>query len=242
MLDLLYQDEHLVAVNKPAGMLVHRSGINPEATDVALQMLRDQIGRYVYPLHRIDKPTSGLLLFALDTETTTAMMTQFLERAIEKTYLAVVRGYTEISFTVDYPLKFIRDRKTDRATRTDKPPQDAVTDFRRLAQTELPHPVGRYETCRYALVEASPKTGRTHQIRRHLRHIFHPILGDQKYGDWRHNRFAEAQFGSRRMLLHAHTLRFIHPHNRSPVYIEAPLDEQFVSILTALGLPVPAST
>ncbi len=239
MLDLLYQDEHLVAVNKPAGMLVHRSSINPEATDVALQMLRDQIGQYVYPLHRIDKPTSGLLLFALDTETAAAMTAQFAERSIEKTYLAVVRGYTEASFTVDYPLKFIRDQKTDRAARVDKPAQEAVTDFRRLAQTELPHPVGRYETCRYALVEATPKTGRTHQIRRHLRHIFHPILGDQKYGDWRHNRFAEAQFGSRRMLLHAHTLRFSHPHNHTQGYIKGPPDEQFVSILTALGLPGP---
>lgn len=239
MLDLLYQDEHLVAVNKPAGMLVHRSGINPEATEVALQMLRGQIGQYVYPLHRIDKPTSGLLLFALDTETTAAMTAQFAERAIEKTYLTVVRGHTEASFTVDYPLKFIRDQKTDRAARVDKPAQEAMTHFRRLAQTELPHPVGRYDTCRYSLIEASPKTGRTHQIRRHLRHIFHPILGDQKYGDWRHNRFAEEQFGSRRMLLHAHTLRFSHPHIPSPVYIKAPPDEQFVSILTALGLPVP---
>ena len=231
-----------MAVNKPAGMLVHRSSINPEATDVALQMLRDQIGQYVYPLHRIDKPTSGLLLFALDTETTAAMTAQFAERAIEKTYLAVVRGYTKASFTVDYPLKFIRDQKKNRSARLHKPAQDAVTDFRRLAQTELPHPVGQYETCRYSLIEASPKTGRTHQIRRHLRHIFHPILGDQKYGDWRHNRFAEAQFGNRRMLLHAMSLTFEHPETGIRTRVDAPLDEQFLLMLSGLELPVPESS
>jgi tRNA pseudouridine65 synthase len=236
MLEILFQDECLVAINKPAGVLVHRSQIDPGAEKVALQMVRDQIGRRVYPVHRLDKPTSGVLLFALTPESAQVMTTRFTGRGVSKIYLAVVRGHVEETATIDYALKEVLDKKTDRKARTFKPPQEAVTSYRRIAQVELPYPVGRYETCRYSLVEVAPTTGRKHQIRRHMKHIFHPILGDRKYGDWRHNRFLEAQFGSRRLLLHAATLAFDHPHTEQSLRIVAPLDASFRALLAALRL------
>lgn len=233
-LPILYQDKHLVAVHKPSGLLVHRSSIDRHATEHALQIVRDQLGQWVYPFHRLDKAASGALVFALDKETARHMTDLFTIGNISKSYLAVVRGITKEEERIDHALKEHLDKKSDRRTDPDKPAQDAVTEYRRLATCELPHAVGRYATARYSLVKARPLTGRNHQIRRHMKHIFHPIIGDTTYGDGKQNTFFREQFKCERLLLHAHALAFIHPHSGEQLHIHAPLDEAFKALLEEL--------
>ncbi|MCW8904143.1 pseudouridine synthase, partial [Sedimenticola sp.] len=162
-LTILYRDEHYIAVDKPAGLLVHRTRIS-EDTRFVLQTLRDQIGRRVYPVHRLDRPTSGVLVFGLDSDAARRLVQLFEQRQVRKRYLAVVRGYTAESDVIDYPLR----------EEGHKAPQAAVTGYRRLATVELPIAVGRYASARYSLLEVRPETGRMHQIRKHMKHIFHP--------------------------------------------------------------------
>ena len=211
-LTILYQDPHYVAIDKPAGMLVHRTRI-AEASEYAMQRLRDQLGRRVYIIHRLDRPTSGVLLFALSPEAARAMCALFESRQVAKKYLAVVRGYTDESGVIDYPL---REEKH-------KEPQQAVTRYRRLATVELDIPVGRYPKARYSLVEAVPETGRMHQIRKHFAHIFHPLVGDTTHGEGRHNRLFRDHFAMERLLLLATELSFSHPYRGNRVTIGAPL-------------------
>ncbi|BCA80799.1 tRNA pseudouridine(65) synthase TruC [Desulfuromonas sp. AOP6] len=234
-LDILYADDHLVAINKPAGLLVHRSPIDRRETRFALQLLRDQLGRPVYPAHRLDKPTSGVLLFALSPEMARALGESFARGAVEKTYLAVLRGVCPETGIIDHPLLEEPDRLADYPVQPDKPAQEAVTSYRRLAQVELPFAVGRYPSSRYSLVEAHPRTGRRHQLRRHFKHIFHPIIGDTKYGEGRHNRFFREHFGCQRLLLAATRLAFPHPLDGRQLVIEAPLDPIFADLLERLG-------
>lgn len=235
MLDILYQDATLVAINKPTGLLVHRSAIDRHETRFALQLLRDQIGQRVYPVHRLDKPTSGVLVFALDRETAAQLAAAFTTGEVHKLYIAVVRGYTAEEGTIDYPLRVEPDRMTDRDARQDKGPQTALTDYRRLAGVELPVRVDRYPSSRYSLIETAPRTGRKHQIRRHMKHIAHPIVGDTTYGKSRHNRLFLERFGSTRLLLHARSLAFHHPATVQALTITAPLDEAFGNVLKQLG-------
>ncbi len=234
-LPILYHDDRLVAVNKPAGLLVHRSFIDRRETGYAMQTLRDQLGRRVYPLHRLDKATSGVLVFALDRETARHMMLAFSNGGVSKSYLAVVRGYTEDGGRIDSPLREPRDRRNDPRAAADKPAREALTDYRRLAVVELPHAVGRYATARFSLIEAMPLTGRMHQIRRHLKHIFHPVIGDTTYGDGRQNEFFRTRFNSYRLLLHAREIVIPHPATGSAVRIQAPLDEGLTGLFTELG-------
>ena len=233
-LEILYRDECLVAINKPAGLLTHKSAIASQEIHDAMKMTRDQIGQWVYPVHRLDKPTSGVLLFALDSETAKKLTQQFTEGSIQKSYIAVVRGYTEEHALIDYPLKKLWDKRTDPLSAKDQPAQPARTTYQRLATVELPYPVGRYETARYSLLNVQPLTGRGRQIRRHLKHIFHPIIGDKKHGDHRHNKFFLEQWECGRMLLHAYQLRFLHPHTRESMQICAPLRSTFSRILSLL--------
>jgi len=234
-LEIIYQDEYLVAVNKPAGLLVHRSMIDKHETRFALQMVRNQIGQHVYPVHRLDKPTSGVLLFALNPEIAKIMGEKFANRETTKTYLAVVRGYTEVEAVIDYALKEELDKKSDQKARQDKAPQAAVTHYHRLATTELNIPVGRYDTARYSLLQIQPQTGRKHQIRRHLKHIFHPIAGDTSHGDGKHNQLFRNAFDCHRLLLAATSLSFDHPVNGNKVVIQAGLDASFSAVIVALG-------
>ena len=232
---ILFQDDWLVAVNKPAGLLVHRSAVDRAETRFALQLVRDQIGRRVYPVHRLDRPTSGILLLALDAETARRLGGQFSGGAIEKTYLAVVRGYTDTAAVIDYALREQHDAMTDALADPDKAAQAAVTGYRRLATVELPYAVGRYSSARYSLLELKPRTGRKHQIRRHLKHIFHPIIGDTTHGDGRHNRLFRDRLGSHRLLLAATGLEFVHPHSGQRLRIDAPLQADFGRLLVRLG-------
>jgi len=235
MLDILYRDEWLVAINKPAGLLVHRSMIDKHETRFAMQMLRDQIGQPVYPIHRLDKPTSGVLLFALNSDTARKIGDIFSAHETEKEYLAVVRGYTNEQGIIDYPLKEELDKKSDRKAQQDKEAQEAVSEYRRLGTVELPHPVGRYDTARYSLLSVKPKTGRRHQIRRHLKHIFHPIVGDTTHGDGKQNAFFRDDLNCHRLLLASTSLSFPHPETGEHIVIRAPLEDSFSEVIDTLG-------
>ncbi len=224
-LTILYRDENFVAIDKPAGMLVHRTWIAEEAAEYAMQRLRDQLGQHVFIIHRLDRPTSGVLLFALSSEAARDMCAQFESRTVTKRYLAVVRGWTEESGVIDHPL---REEKH-------KEPQPALSRYRRLATVELPIAVGRYPQARYSLVEVQPETGRMHQIRKHFAHIFHPLIGDTTYGEGRHNRLFREHFGSERLLLHASELGFVHPYSGAPLTIHAPLPPDLAALFTQLG-------
>lgn len=225
----------MVAINKPPGLLVHRSAIDKHETRFALQMVRDCLGKRVYPVHRLDKPTSGVLLFALDSGTARHMMELFSQAGVSKSYLAVVRGYTEQSSLIDYPLLEQWDKMTDAKAKRDKAPQSAVTAFERLATVELDYPVGPYQTTRYSLLDVRPRTGRKHQIRRHLKHIFHPVIGDTTHGDGKHNRFFRDRFENRQLLLHAYALSFEHPVSGQPIRIKAGLNQGFERIVETLA-------
>jgi tRNA pseudouridine65 synthase len=209
---LLYTDANVVVVDKPSGLLVHRSALASDRVTV-LSLLRDQFGRYVWPVHRLDRGASGVLLFALSPGDAGALIEQFRARSVQKRYWCVVRGWLGDEIEVDYPLV-----EEDGGDGT---PQTAVTRFRQLAAIELPVAVSRYPTTRYSLVEANPSTGRRHQIRRHLAHLRHPVIGDTVHGDGRHNRFFRERFGVARLLLHASSLAFHHPASGEPLEIRS---------------------
>ena len=230
-LEIIYQDEYFIAINKPSSLLVHRSPIDRHETRFAIQMLRDQIGQWVYPVHRLDKPTSGVLLFALDKESAKIMSAQFREHTIKKAYISVVRGYTDASGIINHPLKEKLDKIADKDASREKDAQDAISEYERLSTVELDFAVGRYNKTRYSLVKVKPQTGRKHQIRRHLKHISHHILGDTKYGRGEHNKFIREEFDCHRLLLHAISLEFKHPYTYEIIRIDATLDETFNSIL-----------
>ncbi|QOY55241.1 tRNA pseudouridine(65) synthase TruC [Candidatus Sulfurimonas marisnigri] len=233
MLEVLYKDEYLVAINKPSGLLVHRSPIDRHETEFAIQQLRDQIGKFVYPVHRLDKPTSGVLLFTLDKESAKLMSEQFRDRETKKTYLAVVRGYIEESGFIDHALVEKLDKIADKKANKDKEPQEAQTEYVRLATVEVPFAVGRYDKTRYSLVKLLPKTGRKHQLRRHMKHISHHILGDTKYGRGEHNKFIRETYDCHRLLLHASELKIKHPYTGELLIINAPLDATCKSIFNS---------
>lgn len=233
MLEILYRDEFLVAINKPSGLLVHRSPIDRHETEFAVQILRDQIGQFVYPLHRLDKPTSGVLLFALDKESARVMGEQFMSRDTKKSYIAVVRGYTDESGMIEHALTLKLDKIADKDSAKDKEAQEAATIYERLATVELPFAVGKYDKTRYSLVRLTPLTGRKHQLRRHMKHISHHILGDTKHGRGEHNKLIRQEFGCHRMLLHAYELQIKHPRTNEMLIIQASLDEIFKAVFNA---------
>lgn len=223
---ILYQDEQLVIVHKPAGLLVHRSAIDRHETQFAMQRVRDQIGQRVYPVHRLDKPTSGILVFALNADMARLTSEQFARREVTKRYLAVVRGWPGDGM-IDYPLKEVQDAYTDELADPHKAAQAARTAYRTLARCELPIATGRYLSARCALVELSPESGRKHQIRRHLKHVFHPLIGDTSYGDGAYNRLFRDHLDCHRLLLTAVSLGFHHPLSQKPLTISSTQDESF---------------
>lgn len=232
-LTLLHRDDRIAVFNKPAGLLIHRSYIDRRETRFALQMARDLLGQRVYPVHRLDKPTSGVLLFALSPEDAAIITASFTNGEVRKRYLAVCRGAAPPEGVIDYPLLEEQDRH-DPYRSEGKDPQQAITSYRRLATIELPFRVGRYPSSRYTLVEAEPQTGRRHQIRRHFKHIFHPLVGDVNYGEGRHNRFFREKFNCPRLLLHAAELILPHPADGQAMRFAAPLDSTFARVIVAM--------
>ncbi len=227
---ILYQDDFCVAIHKPAGLLVHRT---KDAADrvFLVQRLRDQLERKVWPIHRLDRSTSGVMLFAFSAKTASSFACLFSERQVDKTYLALVRGYTDDSGVIDQPVK----------SQTDKQEKAAVTHYQTVDRVEVPLAVGRYEKARYSLVRVRIETGRTHQIRRHFAHIRHPVIGDSTYGDNKHNALFKHRFLSTRILLLSETLGFEHPFTDQPMKIRTEPDPEFGHVLKLLGFAVPLS-
>ena len=229
-LGLIYRDAHLLAVHKPAGLLVHRSPIDRHETEFALQYARElNEGEHVYPVHRLDRPTSGLLLFARNPETASVLGQAFMAGAVRKTYQAVVRGWTPESGVIDLPL---RDKAMDKRDTSEQVMREACTRYQRLATTELPVAIEGYASSRYSLVELYPETGRQHQLRRHLQHISHPIIGDTNYGRTRHNHFFAERFGAARLMLAATALSFQHPATGEAMTLTAQPEASFQRVLT----------
>jgi len=217
-LTLIYEDEHLVAIDKPPGLLVHRTQLAAGEDEAALQLLRDQLGRPVWPVHRLDRGTSGVLLFALSAEVASLLGAMFEQGRCTKRYLALVRGWPgEGEGLVDHPLA--RDPEKPSAG---QPMLEAQTRWRVLKREEWPVASDpRFSTTRVALLEAEPLQGRRHQIRRHLKHIAHPILGDATHGKGPLNRAVAAHLGVQRLWLHAQRLVLAHPVNGALLSLEA---------------------
>ena len=221
-LPVLFEDEYLAVVDKPAGLMVHDSALARGETDFAADRLREQFGKPIFLVHRLDRATSGCLLLAFDRETASALGKTLMAHDFGKDYWGVCRGWpAETTFSIDHPL----DGGPGKPTK--KP---AVTDFELLATCELPIPSNGFDTSRYALLCAHPRTGRFRQIRRHLKHAFHHLIGDSSHGDGRHNR-AFRTMGIHRMLLHARRLAFTHPHSGAQVEAIAPPDHEFARAL-----------
>jgi tRNA pseudouridine65 synthase len=218
MLRILHRDQHLIAIDKPPGLLVHRTGLDAGETRFAVQLLRDQIGQPVWPVHRLDKGTSGVLLFALDAATASQVGRAFESGdGMCKTYHAIVRGWPAEEGLVDHPLRRLPDDiRTER-----EEVQDAQTRFRTLERYELPIAHGGFPATRCALVELQPLTGRRHQLRRHLKHIAHPIIGDATHGKGPLNRAVAEHLGIQRLWLHASRLTMRHPITGATLDLEA---------------------
>lgn len=231
ILPIIYRDEYIVAINKPGGLLVHRSEIDRHETRFAVQLLRDQIGQMVYPIHRLDKPTSGVLVFALSSEIARQLGDIFTRHALTKTYVALVRGFAPEQGIINHPLVEELDKYTDKKARADKPAQEAITEFKTLAQIELPFSIDKYPCTRYSLVQCMPQTGRKHQIRRHMKHISHPIIGDAKHGKGNHNRFFQEKFTSQGLMLASTEMQLIHPTTNETLILTAPLPTKFTQII-----------
>ncbi len=221
-LPVLHVDDRLAVVAKPAGLMVHDSALARGETDFAADRLREQFGRPVFLVHRLDRATSGCLLLAFDRDTASALGRTLMSHEVEKTYWAICRGWpAEAEFVVDHDLD-------GGPGKPQKKP--AITRFRRIATAEIDVPSAGFSTSRYAWLEASPQTGRFRQIRRHLKHLSHHLIGDTSHGDGRHNR-AFRMMGIHRMLLHARALAFAHPATGEPLRVEAPVDDEFARAL-----------
>ncbi|MEC3877304.1 pseudouridine synthase [Chryseobacterium salviniae] len=229
MLEILYRDEHLIAINKPSGLLVHKSFYSGEADTYAIQELKKQIGQKVYPVHRLDRKTSGVLLFTLDKEMLKIMSDRFAAREVDKKYIAILRGWAKEEETIDYDL--INENEVK---------QNAVTRYRRLQTSEIDLPFLKHQTSRYCLVEATPETGRFHQLRKHFKHILHPILGCRKHGCNKQNKLWLQTFGINKMTLHAHQLIFNHPDSGEKIIINAAIDDEFKKVGDILNLDLSA--
>ena len=212
-LDELHRDEHLVVVNKPSGLAVHK-GWDASPRN-AVKLTRQMTGRFVYPVHRLDRGTSGVLVFAFDSATAALLQDCFTAKMMEKRYLVLVRGVTPEEGLIDYAIP--RKPKGDRV--------DAVTRFVRRGVV----------LDRYSLVLAVPETGRLHQIRRHLKHLNHPVIGDTRYGDGKENRRFRSEFDLTRLALHAAELRFRHPHGGAQLDFRAPLPDDLRLPLERMG-------
>lgn len=222
-LSILYQDDELVAIRKPSGVMTHRSRIAEDDDPSAMERLRDQLNTWVYPIHRLDRATSGILLFGLNKESARKLHQSFTEGRVSKNYWMITRGHAPLTADIDRPLKEKRDRITDKKAQVDKPAQAAHTQIETLAHLTLPIPLGRYPTARFSLVQASLKTGRRHQIRRHLAGLNYPIIGDTTHGRGEQNRFFRTHFMANRLMLAAVELTLPHPTTDRDLRITASL-------------------
>lgn len=219
-LEVVFEDSILVAVNKPHGLLVHRTRIAGDVDEFALQMVRDQTGQKVYPVHRLDRKTSGILVFAKSPDNSGPIQQLFAERKVRKSYIALVRGYIPAGGSIDYPLS--KGKKS----------QPSLTHFDVAKYYEVPWTQRNFKTSRYTLIKVQPLTGRTHQIRRHLAHIRHPIIGDRPHGCNKQNRLWKEKLDMITMLLHASTIEFKYQGKRYD--LQASISDVFAEVLQFL--------
>ncbi len=224
-MEILYRDDVLAVVNKPAGLMVHDSALARGETEFAADQLRESFGSRIHLIHRLDRATSGCLLIAFDRTAASELGKQFMSRAVRKRYLALCRGWPEPSLTVEHALD-------GGPGKPEKKP--ATTHFRRLATGELQTPAAGFETSRYALLECEPETGRFRQIRRHLKHLSHHLIGDTSHGDGRRN-LDFRKLGIHRMLLHSWKLAFVHPLSGAALEVTAPLDAEWQRVMDLFG-------
>lgn len=234
LLDILYQDEHLVVINKPSGLLVHRTQLASQETDAVVQRLNAQLGKWVYPVHRLDRGTSGALVLTFCATTARHLSEQFSQAHVDKSYLCLVRGHPDDTGTIDQPLAKLNENKGQSRFKIEGTEKDAISHFKSLQRFLLNHPVSKYETTRCALLEVKTEQGRKHQIRRHFKHIRHPLIGDTRYGCRHHNKLFRALLLPQRLMLHARTLSFIHPISLSRITCYADLPESFENTLRYL--------
>ena len=227
---ILYQDEDLLVVDKPAGMPVHRSRLVNDGDVYLIDVVRGMVPGPLHLIHRLDRATSGVLLIGRSPEVAGTLGRQFMQRDVEKSYLAVCRGWPDESGELDYPLPGVREN-------SERKP--ALTRWQRLATTEVPIAINRYPQQRYALVDVAPETGRYRQIRRHFAHLRHPLIGDTSHGRTEHNRLFKQHFNVHRLLLHARRLAFDHPAGGRRMQVDAPLDAEFAGLLQRFGWKVP---
>ena len=232
MIEVLYRDEYIAVVNKPAGLMAHSSALARGEDDFLHDRLREQFGCKIFLIHRLDRATSGCLLIAFDTQSASTLGKQFMTREVEKHYLAICRGWPEDAFTIDYDLDGGPGKPEKKS---------AITEFKRLATAEIEVASAQHESSRYALMLCTPYTGRFRQIRRHLKHVFHHLIGDTSHGDGRHNRTFR-MMGVHRMLLHAWQLSFQHPISGERMKILASWDVEFEKAMQKLGWQLPSGS
>ena len=225
-LSLLHLDEHLLVVDKPAGLLAHASRMAADVDVDLLDQLRQQVQGEVFLVHRLDRATSGLVLAARTREAAGELGKQFMARTVEKTYLAVCRGWPAEAGEIDYPLGDVRPNS---------PKKPALTRYRRLATVEVPIALGKYAQQRYALMAVDPETGRYRQIRKHFHHVSHHLIGDTSHGRTEHNRLFQSEWQVGRLLLHARRLAFTHPLTGQRLAFIAPLDREFRRVIEVFG-------
>lgn len=242
LIEVLAQGERWLAVNKPPRLSVHESNYTGPREQTLLRCLREQLGEKLHAIHRLDTATSGVLLLARDPAMAAELSQQFESRQVRKAYLGVVRGYAPDDSLVDHPLAGAEGKG---------PLREARTVVRRIAAVEFPWAIGAFPTARYSLVVTWPETGRYHQIRRHLKHLSHPLIGDVNYGRGEHNRAFRMQLAIHRLLLHAWRLHFTDPESGQPQAVVAPWDSEFQRIIermtpvdweAAAAEPDPAAT
>ncbi|MBK6952635.1 MAG: pseudouridine synthase [Crocinitomicaceae bacterium] len=221
-IEIVFEDDLIIGVNKPNNFLIHQSHYARNIVEITLlQKLESQLGYPLYPLHRLDRKTSGILLLLKNKNHVAKFQELFSNNTIQKTYYAIVRGFSPASGVIDSPIK-----EDDTGIY-----KEALTTFETLAQIELPIPVNLHNTSRYSLVKLMPHTGRMHQLRKHMNKINHPIIGDPKYGDRFHNRTFEKEFGSTYLLLHARQVEFIHPISQQKMKLIADFTDNWKMLL-----------
>ena len=223
-LDIIYEDSDFIAINKPCAIMVHPTKITEDKVFL-MQILRDQIGQRVYPVHRLDRPTSGVLLFGKHSDAAAEISTLFRNQLVKKEYRAIVRGFMDEKGIINHP---IANKKFAEA-------QSAVTLYKKLSEINYPAAIGPYPSARYTYLALYPQTGRRHQLRRHLSHLRHPIIGDKRYGDLKHNKYFAEQLDSPFLLLHALRMNFEISPGKT-IRLEAPIQAHFSSTLEQLGL------
>lgn len=224
ILEIVYQDEAFIAINKPHGLFVHRTTLDVSEKTFALQMVRDVVGHHVYAVHRLDRKTGGVLLLAKTKEAQTNMNAMFRDHLVDKYYYAIVRGYTDDVGEIDYALVNEKGKS-----------QEAFTSYTTLQRSEINIAFGKFSTSRYSLVLLKPLTGRMHQLRRHMSHIFHPIIGDRPHGCNKQNKLFLEQFQMTTLMLHACQMQFRHPISDLETTIKAAAHEEFIRMIKVLG-------